>query len=124
MIDTNNSSQDYFLTFKNSVIASIFVVLIHMARNHFITQDFFPFFSFKKNQSREKCNLVIYVMYWQTVSEKPRRSSLKYFDLERNYFPLGCVMILILITLIFPLSVPLADFHTHCFQLVCGTTLA
>ena len=33
-------------------------------------------------------------------------------------------MILILITLIFPLSVLLCDFHTHCFQLVCGTTLA
>ena len=27
-------------------------------------------------------------------------------------------------TLIFPLSVPLPDFHTHCFHLVCGTTLA
>ena len=39
MIETNNSSQDYFLMFKNSVIASIFVVLIHMARNHFITND-------------------------------------------------------------------------------------
>ena len=27
-------------------------------------------------------------------------------------------------TLIFPLSVPeLPDFHTHCFQLVCGTAL-
>ena len=25
---------------------------------------------------------------------------------------------------IFPLSVTLFDFHTHCFQLVCGTTLA
>ena len=24
---------------------------------------------------------------------------------------------------IFPLSVPLPDFHTHCFQFVCGTTL-
>ena len=34
------------------------------------------------------------------------------------------LMILILITLIFPLSVSLFDFHTHCFQLVCGTTLA
>ena len=33
-------------------------------------------------------------------------------------------MILILFTLIFPLSVLLVDFHTHCFQLVCGTTLA
>ena len=42
MIDTNNSSQDYFLIFKNSVIALIFVIL--MARNHFITQDGFPFF--------------------------------------------------------------------------------
>ena len=27
-------------------------------------------------------------------------------------------------TLIFPLSVLVSDFHTHCFQLVCGTTLA
>ena len=33
-------------------------------------------------------------------------------------------MILILITLIFPLSVQLPDFPTHCFLLVCGTTLA
>ena len=48
MIDTNNSRHDYFLIFKNSVIASIFVVLIHMARNHFITQDCFPFFVQKK----------------------------------------------------------------------------
>ena len=29
-----------------------------------------------------------------------------------------------LFTLILPLSVPLSDFHTHCFQLVCSTTLA
>ena len=34
------------------------------------------------------------------------------------------LMILILITLIFPLLVLMLDFHTHCFQLVCGTTLA
>ena len=52
-----------------------------------------------------------------------RRSSLKYFDLERNYFPLECAMILILFTLIFPLAVLMPDFHTHCFQLVCGTML-
>ena len=39
MIDTNNSSQDYFLMFKNSVIAYIFVVLIH-----FIAHYGFPFF--------------------------------------------------------------------------------
>ena len=47
MMDTNYSSQDYFLMFKNSVIASIFVVLIHMARNNFITHDFF----FKKTEN-------------------------------------------------------------------------
>ena len=41
MIGTNNSSQDYFLMFKNSVIALIFVVLIHMARNHFFTHNGF-----------------------------------------------------------------------------------
>ena len=69
MIDTNNSSQDYFLIFKNSVIGSIFVVLIYMARNHFITQDCFPFFV-QKNQSGEKCNLVIYVICLQTASER------------------------------------------------------
>ena len=68
MIDSNYSSQDYFLIFKNSEIASIFVVLIHMARNHFNT-EMFSFFSFKRNQSREKCNLVVYEMCWQTVSE-------------------------------------------------------
>ena len=66
MIDSNNSSKDYFLIFKNSVITSIFVVLIRMARNHFITHDGFPFLV-QKNQSRRKCNLVIYVMCWQTV---------------------------------------------------------
>ena len=82
MIDTNYSSQDYFLTFKNSVIASIFVVLIHIARNHFITHDGFPVFFFlllllfffvfffKKSQSKGKCNLVIYVMYWQKIGER------------------------------------------------------
>ena len=80
MIDTNYSSQDYFLMFKNSVIASIFVVLIHIARNHFITHDGFPvfffvlffvlFFFFKKSQSKGKCNLVIYVMYWQKIGER------------------------------------------------------
>ena len=53
MIDTNNSSQDYFLMFKNSVIASIFVVPIHMARNHFITHDGFPFFVQKESNYRE-----------------------------------------------------------------------
>ena len=82
MIDTNYSSQDYFLMFKNSLIASIFVVFIHMARNHFITHDGFPVFFFfvvvvvvvvvffKKNQSRGKCNLVFYVMYWQKMGER------------------------------------------------------
>ena len=50
MIDSNNSGQDYFLIFKNSVIASIFVVLIHMARNHFITHDGFPFFVKKRTK--------------------------------------------------------------------------
>ena len=76
MIDTNYSSQDYFLMFKNSLIASIFAVLMHMARNHFITHDGFPVFFFclfvffKKNQSRGKCNLVIYVMYWQKMGER------------------------------------------------------
>ena len=50
MINTNNSSQDYFLIFNNSVIASIFVILNHMARNPFITQDGFPFFVQKKNK--------------------------------------------------------------------------
>ena len=44
MVDSNNSSQDYFLMCKNSVVAKIFVVLIHMARNHFITHDGFSFF--------------------------------------------------------------------------------
>ena len=55
----------------NSVITSIFVVLIHMARNHVITHDvLFSFFlSFKKNQSGGKCNLVLYVMCWQAVIE-------------------------------------------------------
>ena len=54
-----------------------------------------------------------------------RRSSLKYFNLKRTKFSLELLlMILILITLIFPLSAPLSDFQTHCFQLVCVTTLA
>ena len=53
MIDINNSSQEYFLMFKNSVIASIFVVPIHMARNHFITHDGFPFFVQKESNYRE-----------------------------------------------------------------------
>ena len=53
MIDTNNTSQDYFLMFKNSVIASIFVVLILMARNHFITLDGFLFFVPKEPKLRE-----------------------------------------------------------------------
>ena len=44
MVDSNNSSQDYFLMCKNSVVAKIFVVLIHMARNHLITHDGFSFF--------------------------------------------------------------------------------
>ena len=72
MMDTDYSCQDYFLMFKNSERASFFVVLIHMARNHFVTHDgfLFFFFSFKKNQSRGKCNLVIYVMCWQKVSER------------------------------------------------------
>ena len=33
------------------------------------------------------------------------------------------ITMIITCTLIFPLSVPLSDFHTHCFQFVCGTTL-
>ena len=48
-------------------------------------------------------------------------------ETKKNECSLECVMILmilILTTLIFPLSVSLYDFHTHCFQLVCGTTLA
>ena len=44
MVDSKNSSQDYFLMFNNFVIASIFVVLIHMAKNHFITHDGFSFY--------------------------------------------------------------------------------
>ena len=44
VINTNNSSQDYFL---------IFVVLIHMARNRFITRDGFPFFIQKEPNYRE-----------------------------------------------------------------------
>ena len=47
-----NSSQDYLLIFKNSVIASIFV-LIHMARNHFITHDGFPYFVQKEPNCTE-----------------------------------------------------------------------
>ena len=72
MIDANNYSQDYFLIFKNSVITSIFVVLIHMVGNHFITHDGFPFFVQKKEkQSRRKCNLVIYVIICRpTVSQR------------------------------------------------------
>ena len=31
---------------------------------------------------------------------------------------------ILIFTWIFSLSVSLSDFHTHCFQLVCGTTLA
>ena len=31
---------------------------------------------------------------------------------------------ILIVTLIFPLSVSLSDFHTHCFQFVCVTTLA
>ena len=46
MIDTNNSSQDYFLMMKISV-------LVHMARNHFNTHDGFPFFFQKEPESRE-----------------------------------------------------------------------
>ena len=80
-------------------------------------------FSFKKNHSRGKCNLLNYLCNLLANGEwEGRRSSLKYFDLERNYFTLECF--LILFTLIFRLSVSLLDFHTHCFQLVCGTTLA
>ena len=44
MIDPNKSSQDYFLILKNSVIAQIFLVLIHMVRNYFITHADFPFY--------------------------------------------------------------------------------
>ena len=79
------------------------------------------FFSFKKNHSRGKCNLVIYL---NVLGNGEREGRDIFFNLERNYFPFKCVMILILITLIFPLLVSLYDFHTHCFQLVCGTTLA
>ena len=80
-------------------------------------------FSFKKNHSRGKCNLLNYLCNLLANGEwEGRRSSLKYFDLEKNYFTLECF--LTLFTLIFPLSVSLLDFHTHCFQLVCGTTLA
>ena len=49
MVDSNNSSQDYFLMCKNSVVAKIFVVLIHMARNHLIRHDGFFFFRSKSN---------------------------------------------------------------------------
>ena len=77
------------------------------------------FFSFKKNHSRGKCNLVIYL---NVLGNGEREGRNIFFNLERNYFPFKCVMILILITLIFPLSVSVFDFHTHCFQLVCGTT--
>ena len=53
MIDTNISIQDYMRIFENSVIASIFVVLIHMARNHFITNDCSPFFDPKEPKLRD-----------------------------------------------------------------------
>ena len=42
-----------FLKFENSVIAEIFVVLIHMARNHFITYDAFPFLVQKEKKLKE-----------------------------------------------------------------------
>ena len=53
MIDSNYPSQDYLLIFKNFVIAQIFVVLIHMARNHVITHDGFPFFVQKEPNCTE-----------------------------------------------------------------------
>ena len=55
------------------------------------------------------------------------RSSWEYFIWKGTNFFLECVihdLIPFTYTLIFPLSVPLPDFYTHCFQLVCGTTLA
>ena len=69
----NNSSQDYFLMFRNTVINSLNLCCpyIQMAMNHFITHDGFNLlFSFKKNQSRGKCNLVLYVVCCQTVGER------------------------------------------------------
>ena len=68
MIDSNNSSQDYFLMFKNYLIASILVPYGQESFKH--ARWFSFFFSFKKNQSRGKCNLVLYVMRWQTVSKR------------------------------------------------------
>ena len=41
--------------FKNSVIASIFVFLIHMARNYFIMHEVFPFL-IQKEPNYRKCN--------------------------------------------------------------------
>ena len=99
-----------------------------------ITYDAF-LFSIHKKQSQGKCNLiVIYVVCWKTVYSLEKfhgwewvRSSWQYFIWKWINF-LWSVLFMILIlfsyTLIFPLSVTLLDFHTHCFQLVCGTTLA
>ena len=39
--------------FKNSLIASIFVVLIHMARNYFNTHEVFPYLVQKEPIYRE-----------------------------------------------------------------------
>ena len=92
-----------------------------MVRNHFITHDGF-LFSFKKNQSRGEYTRLSYLI--QSVGKRWVKEE-KYCNLEKNYFPLECVMILIL-TNYLNLSVISAAFgfpHTL-FQLVCGTTLA
>ena len=67
--NTNYSCQDYFLMFKNNVIASFLLSLsiwpgIILSRR-LVFLFLFSFFSFKKNQSRGKCNLVINVMFGQ-----------------------------------------------------------
>ena len=52
-------------------------------------------FSFKKNHSRGKCNLLNYLCNLLANGEwEGRRSSLKYFDLEKNYFTLVYNMLL------------------------------
>ena len=72
MIDTNNSSQDYFLIFKTLLVIASMFCLFPYGQESFYQACFFFFLLLKKKkkQSRGKFNLVIYVMCWQTVSER------------------------------------------------------